>query len=520
MKITLDGFSLTSKTLWSAALTALDPKDSLKIELAPAAKERIIKAADYVQSIVKGSEPVYGINTGFGKFAEVRIDNQKLRALQRNLIVSHAVGVGTLLGRDIVMAMWILRINVMCRGQSGIRLETLDQLIRLLEIGILADVPSQGSVGASGDLAPSAHATLSLIGEGDCSYPHVGSFVKTTAEEALQNFGLAPWVLDAKEGLSLINGTQLTTAYSVKALIESQNLLETANLSLALSMEALQASHALLDKRIFEVRNQPGATWCADDTRSWLSTPSEIEHDHENCDRVQDPYSLRCAPQVHGAIKDELAQCGEIVERELNSSTDNPLLFADDKESLSGGNFHAIYTARVNDRLASALATLSNISERRVSHMMSRESNRLMPFLIKEGGFNSGLMMAQVTAASLVSESKALSYPASVDSIPTSDDKEDHVSMGPIAGKKLMTIIENTLNVLAIEVMSACQALDLRRPLKTTTLLESVFATVRKVSPYIDRDRILYIDINAIAKLIASGKLLELKDNSSSKGKA
>jgi histidine ammonia-lyase len=311
--------------------------------------------------------------------------------------------------------------------------------------------------------------------------------------------------------LSLINGTQLTTAYAVKGLIESEKLLRTANMSLALSIEALQGTHHLLDKRIFEVRNQPSAAWCAEDTRAWLAGPSEIEADHANCDRVQDPYSLRCAPQVHGAIKEELDQCREILERELNSSTDNPLIFADDKESLSGGNFHAIYTARVNDRLASALATLSNISERRISHMMSLESNRLFPFLIKEGGFNSGLMMAQVTAASLVSESKALSYPASVDSIPTSDDKEDHVSMGPIAGKKLMSILENTKYVLAIEIMSGCQALDLRRPLKTSSSLENVFAKVRRVSAYVERDRILHNDIVAIAELIDSGELLSLQ---------
>jgi histidine ammonia-lyase len=511
MKITLDGFSLDPQTLWSAALTALDPKASLKIQITPEAEARIRKSADFVQAIVRDSAPVYGINTGFGKFAEVRVDTAKLRELQHNLIVSHAVGVGPLLGREIVMAMWLLRINVMCRGQSGIRLETLQQLIRLLELGILADVPAQGSVGASGDLAPSAHATLPLLGEGHCSYPHVGTFVRAPSAKALQHFGLEAWTLEAKEGLSLINGTQLTTAYAVKGLIECEKLLRTANMSLALSIEALQGTHRLLDKRIFEVRNQPSAAWCAEDTRAWLAGPSEIEADHANCDRVQDPYSLRCAPQVHGAIKEELDQCREIVERELNSSTDNPLLFADDKESLSGGNFHAIYTARVNDRLASALATLSNISERRISHMMSLESNRLFPFLIKEGGFNSGLMMAQVTAASLVSESKALSYPASVDSIPTSDDKEDHVSMGPIAGRKLMSIIENTKHVLAIEIMSACQALDLRRPLKTSASLENVFAKVRRVSAYVERDRTLHNDIVAIAELIDSGELLSLQ---------
>jgi len=514
MEITLDGYSLDTKTLWQAAQSALDPKESLKIRIAPVAENRIRTAAAYVQKIVKGGAAVYGINTGFGKFAEVPIDASKLKQLQKNLILSHAVGVGPPLSRDIVMAMWLLRLNVMCRGHSGVRMESVEQLLRLLEVGILAEVPAQGSVGASGDLAPSAHATLPLIGEGRCSYPHVGSFRHTSASEALGHFGLEAWELDAKEGLSFINGTQLTTAYAAKALVLSQRLLETANLSLALSIEAIQATHTLLDPRIFEVRNQLGATWCADDTRAWLAGPSQIEADHSSCGRVQDPYSLRCAPQVHGLVHDEIRQCAELVERELNSSTDNPLLFADDEESISGGNFHAIYTARVNDRLAAALATLSNISERRTAQLMSRESNRLYPFLVKDGGLNSGLMMAHVTAAALVSESKTLSFPASVDSIPTSDDREDHVSMGPIAGRKLMTVLENTLNVLAIEILSSCQAIDLRRPLTTTSSLENVFRRVREDVAYLDQDRILHDDIVKIAEMILSGELVALKPSS------
>jgi len=511
MELLLDGHSLSTHTLWQAARTALDPKDSLKIRIAPEAEKRIRSAAQFVQRIVKGSEAVYGINTGFGKFAEVQIESSKLRALQRNLILSHAVGVGPLLSRDIVMAMWILRLNVMCRGQSGVRMESVEHLIRLLEFGILADVPAQGSVGASGDLAPSAHATLALLGEGTCSYPHVGSFRHTKASEALKQFGLEPWELEAKEGLSFINGTQLTTAYATKAYVESQRLVSSANLALALSIEAIQGTHKLLDQRIFDVRNQIGASHCAAETRAWLSGESQIAADHSGCNRVQDPYSLRCAPQVHGLVFDEVRQCGELLERELNASTDNPLLFADDNESLSGGNFHAIYTARVNDRLCAALATLSNISERRTAQLMSRESNRLFPFLVREGGFNSGLMMAHVTAAALVSESKTLCFPASVDSIPTSDDREDHVSMGPIAGRKLMTVLENTLNVLSIEFLSACQAIELRRPLRTTSALENVFAQVREDVAFLEEDRILHHDIKSLSDLIATGELLRLK---------
>ncbi|NCN40227.1 histidine ammonia-lyase [bacterium] len=509
MEIILDGFNLKAEELYEASQLALDPNASLKIVIADDAKERIQKAAKFVKKITEGDEAVYGINTGFGKFAEVRIDHDKLNKLQTNLILSHAVGVGENLPRNIVMMMWILRLNVMCRGNSGIRLKTVEQLIKLLECGILSDVPCKGSVGASGDLAPSAHATLALLGVGYCSYPHVGSFHKGTCKDALSQFGLSPWKLVAKEGLSLINGTQLTTAYSVIGLIEGRRALKHANLSLALSIEALQASHLLFDDRILEVRNQLGPVEVAKDLKFWLSGESEIKHDHENCDRVQDPYSLRCAPQVHGAIHDELSHAETIINRELNSSTDNPLLFPDDEESLSGGNFHALYTARVNDNLASAFATLANISERRIAHMMSRESNRLYPFLIIEGGFNSGLMMAQVTAAALVSESKAMSFPASVDSIPTSDDKEDHVSMGPLAGQKLMTCLENLNHVLSIEIMSACQALDLRFPLKSTKQIQKAHAIVRKDVDYLEKDRVLHRDLVAISKIIKSQKLLK-----------
>ncbi len=508
MKIILDGYQLKAEELYLASQLALDPESSLEIELTPEAKERIVKASKFVEKITEGDEAVYGINTGFGKFAEVQVDKDKLHQLQRNLILSHAVGVGTNLPRNIVMMMWLLRLNVMCRGNSGIRLETVEQVIKLLQCGILADIPCKGSVGASGDLAPSAHATLTLLGVGKCSYPHVGSFKNANAKDALQHFGLAAWSLVAKEGLSLINGTQLTTAYSVFGLIEGRMALRHANLALAMSIEALQASHHIFDERILKVRNQVGPIEIAKELSQWLHGPSEVKDDHENCDRVQDPYSLRCAPQVHGAIYDELCQSEEIINRELNSSADNPLLFPEDEESLSGGNFHAIYTARVNDKLASAFATLANISERRIAHMMSRESNRLYPFLIVEGGINSGLMMAQVTAAALVSESKALSFPASVDSIPTSDDKEDHVSMGPLAGQKLMTCLENLNHVVGIEIMSACQALDLRFPLKSTSAIQQAHAIIRADVPYLEHDRVLHNDLMAISSILKSQRLL------------
>jgi histidine ammonia-lyase len=509
LEILLDGETLAPDVLWAAAQTALNPKGSIKVRLSEPARQRISKSAGFVDSIVAEGKPVYGINTGFGKFAEVRISDSQLAELQKNLILSHACGVGPALSRDLVMAMWLIRLNVIARGNSGVRMETVEHIIAFLEKGVLAEVPCQGSVGASGDLAPSAHATLPLLGEGFCTYAKNGAILRAPVREVMADTGLTAIELGPKEGLGLINGTQLTTAYAVKACLEARNLLKTANLSLALMMEGLQATHVLADERILKSRNQPGAEHCGQELRAWLGGGSAINQSHADCGQVQDPYSLRCAPQVHGAVWEEIERAWQTVARELNSSTDNPLLFADDKVSLSGGNFHAIYTARVCDALASALATLSNISERRLALAMSKSSNKLHAFLVVDGGLNSGFMMAQVTAAALVSESKTLSFPASVDSIPTSDDREDHVSMGPIAGRKLQQIAENTRQVLAIEVMAACQAIDLLRPLKSTSRLEKVHARVRKDVAFLDHDRILSTDFEALSRLIASGQLLE-----------
>jgi histidine ammonia-lyase len=503
-KLVLDGFNLNLKEAYEFSALAQKVDAKFKIEISSEARNRVSKCEDFVSNVVKGTKAVYGINTGFGKFAEVSIPRNDLELLQKNLILSHACGVGPELDRQIVLLMWIIRINILCRGHSGIRLSTIEFIISLLEKGILPCVPSRGSVGASGDLSPSAHASLMLIGEGSVTVPHSSgsSFERMTAAEALSKFGFKPISLAAKEGLALINGTQLTSALALIGCAQAKHLLETANFSLALSIEGLRASYAFLDSRVLSNRNQSAASVCGQQIQNHLGSKTEISSSHANCGRVQDPYSLRCAPQVHGAVLADILYSESVIQNEINSSTDNPLLFAEDLACVSGGNFHAIYTSRVCDMLSSALTTLSSICERRIALAMSPESSRLPAFLTENGGLNSGLMMAHVTAASLVSESKSLSFPASVDSIPTSDDREDHVSMGPGAGFKFLQIIRNTRQVLAIEILTASQAIRLLRPLKSSNTIEEFLKTLDPVVPKIGADRILSTDIQAIECLI------------------
>jgi histidine ammonia-lyase len=508
-KIVLDGFNLKPEAAFKFSKNGLNPTAKFKIEIHPKAEKKIIKSQNFVASVVEKQKPVYGINTGFGKFAEVSISLDKIEQLQKNLILSHSCGMGDLLTRDLVLMMWVIRLNILCRGHSGVRLETIHTIIQLLESGVLSCVPSRGSVGASGDLSPSAHASLVLLGEGDVTVPDGNSFAKISAKAAHKRLGIKPISLAAKEGLALINGTQLTTGIATQVWFEAMQILEIANFALALSIEGLRASHRFLDKRILENRNQRGALECGLKISKILGPKTEISESHKNCGRVQDAYSLRCAPQVHGAIWNDLNYLKEIITGDLNSSTDNPLLFPDSQDSISGGNFHAIYTARALDQMASALTTLSNISERRVALAMSPESSRLPAFLIKNGGLNSGLMMAHVTAAALVSESKSLCMPASVDSISTSDDREDHVSMGPGAGFKALQILENTRRVLAIEILTAVQAIHLLRPLKSSPQIETFISLIEKEVPELSVDRMLYKDMQYIESCIKDSQFLE-----------
>jgi len=507
--ITLDGDSLNVDRLWEAARLAADPAAKLDISLDSRAEASIKAAEDYLHALANSGQTVYGVNTGFGFFARTRISHEDIAKLQHNIIVSHSVGVGELLPRDLVMGMWLIMLNSICRGHRGVGLEKVQHIVKTLNAGLLADVPARGSVGASGDLAPMAHAVLALLGEGGASIPANGGFASVPAKDALGKLGFAPVTLGPKEGLALINGTQLTTAMASKLLWEGKRLLDTANLTASLMIEAMRASHAFVSPVLLKEQRHHGAAMCAASIRDWLGGKTEISESHSDCDRVQDPYSIRCIPQVHGMVWEELEHARSIIDLEVNATTDNPILFPEEDEVIHGGNFHAIYAARVCDRVGMALATLANMSERRIHMSMKNDKSGLPNFLIAEdGGLNSGFMMTQTTAAALVSECKALSFPASVDSVPTNNDQEDHVSMGPVAGLKALKILENARYVLAIELLSAAQGLDLLAPLKTSEKLEAAKAKLRSHIPTLKQDRFLGEDLEKAARLIADGVLL------------
>ncbi|MBN1587935.1 MAG: histidine ammonia-lyase [Pirellulales bacterium] len=507
-KISLGRATLSPLMLWESARRALTPNNRFIIEYSGEGLRRIRAAADFLAKLVDAEEPVYGVNTGFGHFANTVIPPEKIVELQYNLVRSHCCGVGEPLPRDLVMAMWLINLNTICQGHSGVRVETMEAVARILEAGILGCVPSQGSVGASGDLAPSAHATLAALGEGQCTMPRGDEFVELPAAEAIRQAGVKPVELGPKEGLSLMNGTALTTALGVKAWYEGSYLLEVANLAAAMSIEALGGARTICAEETLQAHGHPGTIHCGRALAAWLGGSSGLARLHLDRYQVQDPYSLRCAPQVHGAIWDELQRSGTVLEREINATTDNPLLFPEEMTSNCCGNFHAIYPARVNDCLASALTTLASISERRINLAMRAPRGHLHTFLIDNGGVNSGFMMAHVTAAALVSESKSLSFPASVDSIPTSLNQEDHVSMGPIAGTKVNRIVENLRRVLAIELLAAAQAFFLLRPRRSAPKLAEVYLRIREFVPPLEKDRNLSNDIELIAEKIHSREIL------------
>jgi histidine ammonia-lyase len=481
------------------------------VALCPEARARVVasrRAIDAIASAGDAAPAVYGVNTGFGALAETRIHEGDVRALQRNLVRSHACGVGPDLGEAEVRAMMVLRAQVVALGYSGVRAEIVDALVAMLNAGVWPRIPSQGSVGASGDLAPLAHLALALIGEGEATFEGR----RLPAGEALAAAGLAPVELAAKEGLSLINGTQYMTAIGALALCDAARLATSADIAGALSLEALKGSKRPFDERLLRVRPHPGAEACAANLRALL-TESEIMESHVNCGKVQDPYSLRCMPQVHGATRDALAWAAQVVEREVNSVTDNPTVFLTDDEGhadlISGGNFHGQPVALALDLAAIAAAELANISERRVEQLVNPAlSSGLTPFLAKDSGLHSGFMIAQVASASLVSENKVLAHPASVDSIPSSAGREDHVSMGSISAKKLAQVIENVRNSLAIEALTAAQGVDQRRPLRPARGVAAAHAAVRRAVPELNDDRPLYPDIAAIARLIEAGTLI------------
>ena len=477
--------------------------------LAPDARESVNRARAVVDEIVAGNKVAYAITTGVGKLSDVRIAGDQIRELQVNLVRSHAVGVGDPLAVAETRAMMLLRANSLAKGHSGVRAVIIDTLCEMLNRGVTPFVPSQGSVGASGDLAPLAHLALALIGEGECLDDR-GQRIPSA--DALKRAQIKPVVLESKETISLINGTQGMLAVGTLSLLAAETLVDSADVIGGLTCDALKGTDAAFDERIHKARPHRGQIKSAANLRRMLEG-SQIRESHRECGRVQDAYSLRCIPQVHGAVRDTLAHCREIFEIEANSAVDNPLVFItsnSEGDVISGGNFHGEPLAFALDFLAIALSALAGISERRIERLVNPAlSEGLPPFLAPGAGLNSGFMMPQVTAAALVSENKILAHPASVDSITTSGNKEDYVSMGMTAAIKLRRIVENARNVLAIEAMAVAQALDFLAPLKTSKRGQAAHAAIRSVSAAMDKDRVMYPDFVRIAQLLASGKIAE-----------
>ncbi|HMC78247.1 MAG TPA: histidine ammonia-lyase [Vicinamibacterales bacterium] len=496
--IKLDGETLTLEQLEAIAdedaPVALDARAAAAVDAARAVVDR--QAA--------GDTPVYGINTGFGSLAEVKIPRSALGELQRNLLRSHAAGVGEPLPARAVRAMMALRANVLAKGFSGIRRATLDRLIEALNRQVHPIVPSRGSVGASGDLAPLAHLSLVLIGEGSATV--AGDPAVLDGAAALARAGMAPVALEPKEGLALINGTQASTAVAALAVLGAERLARAADLGAALSIDGLRGSFHPFEARLHVVRPHPGQVASADNLLRLLQQ-SPINASHENCGRVQDAYSMRCAPQVHGAARDAFAYARRVLEIEANAATDNPMVFADTGEIVSGGNFHGAPVAIAADLIVIGVLQLATISERRSGRLVNPVLSGLAPFLTRDSGLHSGYMMAQVTAAALVSELKTLAHPASADTIPTSANREDHVSMSMGAALKAARALELATGVVAIEILLACQAIDLLAPLATSPALAPVHARVRSDVPTLTDDRPPSPDIAVISNLIARGAL-------------
>lgn len=467
------------------------------VTLAASARTAMERSRALVEKMVAEHKVVYGVTTGFGDLARVKIADPELRAVQLNLLRSHASGVGPPLSDTESRATLLLRANVLAKGFSGVRPLVVERLCGMLNAGVHPVIPCRGSVGASGDLAPLAHLALVLLGEGEAFF--AGS--RLTGKEALQKAGLQPVQLEAKEGLSLINGTQPSLALGLLALLEAENLTDTADVAAALSLDALRGTPVAFDERIHALRPFPGQQQTARNLRR-LNKGSDIRRSHIACQRVQDAYSLRCVPQVHGGVRDALAYVRRVFEVELNSGTDNPLVFAEDGQVLSGGNFHGQPLALALDLLAIALAQLGNISERRVERLVNPTLSDLPAFLTRQAGVQSGFMMAQVTAAALASENKGLAHPASVDSIPTSGN-EDFVSMSMGAALKTRHIVDNVKTILAVELLCACQGIDLLAPLKTGHLARKAHAAVRRVVPTLEQDRPLSPNIETVRQLIS-----------------
>jgi histidine ammonia-lyase len=495
--VSLDGSTLTLQQIRDVAFSGAP------VSLAPSAVARIEQSRALVEKMADADAPTYGINTGFGTLSEIRIDKKDLEQLQRNLILSHAAGVGAPLPEGEARALLLLRANVLAKGYSGVRRSTLELALNMLNKAVTPIVPERGSVGASGDLAPLAHLALVFIGEGEAMYEGQ----RLPGRVALEKAGLKPIVLAAKEGLTLVNGTQAMCAVGVPALLKADALAELFDVAGAMTLEGLLGSHKPFDPHVHALRPHDGQKACAAHMLQVLAG-SELVETHANCAKVQDPYSMRCIPQVHGAAREGLSFARRILETEVNSATDNPLVFVEDEQIVSAGNFHGQPVSLALDVVAMALTQLMSISERRVEQLVNPSLSGLPAFLAKNSGLNSGFMIAQVTSAALVAESRILCHPASVDSIPSSAGREDHVSMGMTAALKARQVAGHAVHALAIELLCAAQALDFRAPHKPGKGAWAAHQLIRSKVPHMDRDRELHKDISAVAALIDSGELL------------
>jgi histidine ammonia-lyase len=513
-KLLIDGSGLSLKDIENFI------DNNQKIALTKSAESNILKARKLIDEWVNNDKVIYGVTTGFGEFSNVKISKNKLEELQKNLIISHSAGVGELLPPFIIKIMMLLRVNALAHGHSGIRLETINLLIELINKNIIPAVPSQGSVGSSGDLAPLAHLVLSLLGKGKVQLftevtRKTENFTKlVSAKSALRRFNLTPIKLKAKEGLALINGTQMMTSFAAFISIEAKKISKLADISAAISHEALRGTDKAYDLRLHYLRPYDGQIKTAKNMLS-LIEDSEIRYSHlDNDDRVQDSYSLRCIPQIHGATKDAIEYVANITEVEVNSVTDNPLIFPRDKDYIEGGNFHGQPIALAMDFMGIALSELANVSERRIERLVNGQLSNLPRFLTKRGGVNSGLMIAQYTAASLVSENKVIAHPASVDSIPTSANQEDHNSMGSIASRKCYQILKNVQTVIAIELICGAQGIEFLKPLKCGKGTRIAYNEIREVVNPLDHDRELHKDIQSVLYILKDNTLLNAVERS------
>jgi histidine ammonia-lyase len=484
-------------------------RDGAQVKLTKDSEKRIGETRRLVEKWVDDERTIYGITTGFGALSDVVISKKDARRLQENILVSHAAGVGEPLDEETVRAVMALRIKDLARGHAGIRLETVEHLIALLNGGVCPVVPEKGSVGASGDLAPLAHLSLVLLGLGEAFFKGQ----RISGSQVLSECGLKPIQLEAGEGLALVNGTQVMTAIGALAVYDAIRLSRLTDIAAAMSLEVLMGSRTEFNSKIHLVRPHPGQAAAADNMERIIRN-SEIITSHKDCSRIQDAYTLRCSPQVHGASKDTINYCRNVIETEMNSSTNNPLIFSESRDFLLGGNFHGQPVALALDFLSMAVSELANISERRIERLVNPMLSGLPAFLVRDGGLNSGFMITQYTAAALVSENKVLCHPASVDSIPTSANKEDHVSMGTISARQCREVIKNTENVIAIELLCAAQALDLFTNLKPGDGTLEAYRVIRKAIPSLEKDRILSKDISAMLELTHNGKILKAVEKS------